>query len=97
MMPFGGADAGPAVSRIRREPQPHRQAGDAALELLELRDVNRDRGVAEIGDQFRGPRRGRGHQQPAVAEIDDVRTGFLRHRPEMRPERRVVDQRRVAR
>ena len=40
-------------------PQPDRQAGDASLELLELGDVDRDRRVAEVGDQLGGPRRRR--------------------------------------
>src|SRR6478609_6364588 len=94
MKPFGSAlmqgrwSAGSGCN-----PQPHRQAGDAALQLLELRDVNWERGVAEIGDEFRGSGCGRRHHQPTVAEIDDVGAGFLGHRPEMWPECRVVDQR----
>src|SRR6266540_575438 len=49
--------------------QQHAQAGDAAFELLELADVDDDRGEAQVVEQVGGPRRGRGDQDAVTADF----------------------------
>src|SRR5690349_16060582 len=74
-----------AADRLRSLwPDSHRQAGDAALELLELGDVDEHRDVAPIGEQLRAARRVLGHQQPVATEQDDVPARLLRHVQELR-------------
>src|SRR6185312_14910260 len=62
------------------------EAGDAAFELLELADVDDDRGEPEVGQVVRGARGGGGDQDAVAAERDDVAAGLLGDRPDGREE-----------
>ena len=64
--------------------QTDRQAGDAALELFELTDVDRHDVVAETLHERDASRAVGGHEDPVFVKDDDVRAGLLGHRLEPR-------------
>ena len=71
-----GAGAAAATAALLAGYQ-YAQAGHAALELLELADVDHDGMETEVGDHGRGSRRGCGDEDVGVAEHHDVRAGLF--------------------
>ena len=72
------------------------QAGHAALELLELRDVDGDHGQAATSENVGGARRVRAHQHRLVIEHHHVGAAFLGDAEERAEGGLVVDERAVA-
>ena len=73
--------------RLRPRLKQYRQAGHAALELLELADVDDDRLVAERGEELRAARAVGGDQERRLVEHDDVRARLLGDGLEAREDR----------
>src|SRR3954471_24680773 len=74
-------------------PDAYGETRHAALQLLELADVDGDDLVTEAFHQRRTSRAIRRHEHSLLVENDHVCPGLLRHRPEARDYSSVVDKR----